>query len=701
VTRFLEGVWKEDVCFLFRDVTLGYLGQPGIELLPCTGYPAAIERRRWGECVGVRTFPKVFSCCDDCKSQHEKTFLLPCRNLTNKGTMMKKNTRIFTLYSIFMISLFTVFPQQYARAAGTFVSTRVGGLSSPPSLLRLGTNSFTIMSWFKTAPSGTLHRIVSEGHKAWSNGYFLSVSPDLSVAACACIGGGVGGGGSVAASVLFYTTSTFSTTAWHQGAMVIDRTANTARMYLDGKVQPITKQSGTCGTISSDTLSLGIGSGSNCNISATSTNNPFTIGNYSTASSGFSEWFNGNIDDVRIYSSALNSQQILDRYTSDTLPAPIGYWPLDEGSGSTAADYSGNGNTGTNSVAGTPTNGTWVTGEVNDALHFDGSSNYLNMGISPTLQLAAGTSFTIMAWFNTSSTTSQFRRLVSEGSVSVSSGGFLLGMSSGCAGCIGGEVGGTATGGSLLNFEETTLFNDGKWHQAALVVDFSSSPNTAQIYIDGVAQSAIVKVGTTCGTLSGTTVNIASCSLTPNNTTDPFTVGGAYYNSTINSLQYFPGNLDEVRMYNSALSAQQVLNQYTSDANALSETAFNASFIGTLGSVATYTLPIAINYPLTPAPGWSISITSTTLTSGSNTLPTTASSIASLTSSPTLTNAITLPITIPAGTVLPSPVQFFSVASGAGNGADTITPTISVTIPALAKTGTYTSTILLIMADGP
>jgi len=53
-----------------------------------------------------------------------------------------------------------------------------------------------------------------------------------------------------------------------------------------------------------------------------------------------------------------------------------GYWDFEEGSGSTAADSSGNGNTGT--LYGTSSLPVWTSGKVGSALDFDGSEDYVN-----------------------------------------------------------------------------------------------------------------------------------------------------------------------------------------------------------------------------------------------------------------------------------------------------------------------------------
>jgi hypothetical protein len=70
----------------------------------------------------------------------------------------------------------------------------------------------------------------------------------------------------------------------------------------------------------------------------------------------------------------------------------VGYWKFDEGTGTTASDSSGNGNTGTSH------NGpTWVNGKYGRALSFDGIDDYVEVLDSPELNPS---SITIMAWVN-------------------------------------------------------------------------------------------------------------------------------------------------------------------------------------------------------------------------------------------------------------------------------------------------------------
>jgi hypothetical protein len=600
--------------------------------------------------------------------------------------------------------------------------------TTPTAALTFGVNSFTVMNWFKTSNlTAGQGRMVSTGDTTAGGtaGYFTSVGTSVGTVCTGCVGAGVGGS-SLATSLEFRTTSSFNDGTWHQEAMVIDRTAKTAQIYVDGVVQNVTTPaSGYCINATGTVTSVNITGCSSLNATVAAT---FTMGAYATSS----EAFNGSLDEVRVYNSALSSTQVQDQYNIDAaiptaaIPTLAGYWPLNNNSGTTASDLSGNGNNG--ALSTTPP--TWIHGQVNGALSFDGASNYVSMagGTTPSaLQFATGSSFTIIAWFNASPALTSEGRIVSEGLVSSTVGGFLLGMgvsSATCTaagsttsyGCVGGEIG-TNTGNNInwLEFQTATAFNDGKWHQAAMVI---TGGLNAQMYIDGVAQTLVMTLAGYCGASAGTSFNFTggagTCTGMSYDSTDPSLSLGAYTGPKNATFQYFTGGIDEVRAYSGALSSAQIQSQYINDFVALNEYAISntMSFAGSLGSTATYTLPIALTDQIIPAPGWSISITSTTLFDGvSHYLPTTASAITAVTgacttsgtcSSDLLTNTTTnLPVSLPAGTTAPGAIRFFGTAAGTGTGVYTVTPTISVTIPYTVPIGTYTSTITLTAASGP
>jgi hypothetical protein len=126
----------------------------------------------------------------------------------------------------------------------------------------------------------------------------------------------------------------------------------------------------------------------------------------------------------------------------------------------------------------------------------------------------------------------------------------------------------------------------------------------------------------------------------------------------------------------------------------------------------TYTLPLSVQDTRSgSAVGWNLTITSTQLTTGGatpRTLATTASRATAVASaciggascvSPT--NALTYPVTVPAGTTPPAAVKLDDAAAGTGIGIFTITPTIAVSVPANSHAGTYNSTLTIALVSGP
>ncbi len=92
--------------------------------------------------------------------------------------------------------------------------------------------------------------------------------------------------------------------------MVIDQTAKTAQIYVDGVAQPLSKT--FCGTVVSGTTV----NFSTCSFANTySTTEPFTVGAYKGTGGTFLD-FAGTLDEVRVYGSALTSQVILSQYNS-------------------------------------------------------------------------------------------------------------------------------------------------------------------------------------------------------------------------------------------------------------------------------------------------------------------------------------------------------------------------------------------------
>lgn len=110
-------------------------------------------------------------------------------------------------------------------------------------------------------------------------------------------------------------------------------------------------------------------------------------------------YFSGFMDDARIYNRALSAEEISKLYrgewVSDT--GLVGHWEMDEGHGGQVRDKSGNGNHGTIYGATWGDNSPeWVDDVSGGALEFDGVDDYVNCGNDASLNITDA--ITIEAW---------------------------------------------------------------------------------------------------------------------------------------------------------------------------------------------------------------------------------------------------------------------------------------------------------------
>ena len=245
-----------------------------------------------------------------------------------------------------------------------------------------------------------------------------------------------------------------------------------------------------------------------------------SIGTFNQSTSGA---FPGIIDDVRVYSRALSASEIQALYQSgagdklssaDSQADPLekglaGYWKLDDGSGGSAADATGNGNTGT--LSGSPA---WTGGKINGAVRFNGGSDKITLG-----SLATGTTYTLSLWVNATGS-GLYNGLITESN----SKGFFYNNSTGYPTLY--------FSGANHSFSSTLPLN--QW--VHLVV--ANNAGNATFYMNGA--------------MSGTTTSAPSLSVVQ--------LGSDLSNETLT------GSLDEVRIYNRALSADEVAKLYQTTA---------------------------------------------------------------------------------------------------------------------------------------
>ncbi|UCG46920.1 MAG: hypothetical protein JSU94_15640 [Phycisphaerales bacterium] len=101
--------------------------------------------------------------------------------------------------------------------------------------------------------------------------------------------------------------------------------------------------------------------------------------------------FDGVIDEVMIFNRALSEQQIQQLY-SDDQSEPVSHWKFDEGVGSIAYDSAGDNH-------GTIYGAQWTAGMAGGALDFDGFGDYVRVSDPTSLDL--DTRYTVSAWIKT------------------------------------------------------------------------------------------------------------------------------------------------------------------------------------------------------------------------------------------------------------------------------------------------------------
>ena len=250
----------------------------------------------------------------------------------------------------------------------------------------------------------------------------------------------------------------------------------------------------------------------------------------------------GLIDDVRLYKSALSDTEIQQLYF---MPL-VGHWSMDESSGTIVPDSTSFANDGT--IYGNPS---WVSGKIGDCLDFDG-----NDYVSLPKVLDVTQPFTITTWVNLESTNGYSLQSIFQ-QVDDTNGGIgrSLIFRTGSENSQGADLLCCRLGSTYL-FSNVAIFSNlNKWYHIAMVFDGT----TIYQYIDGVLT----------GQASG---------VIPEYSDGNFRIGAHKYNEDqkwgdlFNHDTYsadtrcwdiwapWDGLIDDVRIYNTALSSSEIGN---------------------------------------------------------------------------------------------------------------------------------------------
>jgi hypothetical protein len=200
----------------------------------------------------------------------------------------------------------------------------------------------------------------------------------------------------------------------------------------------------------------------------------------------------------------------------------VGYWSLNDGAGTQATDSAKIGTPNHGALAGGPA---WISGASAGALNFDGVDDKVTVPDAAALRLTTG--MTIAFWYRKTAEPGNWTRLVGKGESNSRNYGVW-------------EHPGSADGRILFQYfksgplsqsvPSTTHLVLNRWYHVACTWDGT----TGRIYLDGVENGA--------GAMSGAPLTSA----------DSLVFGS--YGGTPN----MPGALDEVAIYNRALSAAEV-----------------------------------------------------------------------------------------------------------------------------------------------
>ena len=190
------------------------------------------------------------------------------------------------------------------------------------------------------------------------------------------------------------------------------------------------------------------------------------------------------------------------------------------------------------------------SGTNNYSLNFDGADDYLTAAsiVTPTAQQG-----TISAWVK--STTSSFGPIFNISSNTALDTGYWMGLqfSGGSPGRL--EFGLRPNAGDYIFYTSSNTYNDGNWHHVAV----TSNGSSYKLFIDGAEDTGAATSGTNNSNVVGGWIDDMavknSCNI------------GAQRRNADNNNGYFNGNIDELAIWDSALTAAQIDNIYKGESN--------------------------------------------------------------------------------------------------------------------------------------
>ncbi|GEM_PF-1753555 len=269
-------------------------------------------------------------------------------------------------------------------------------------------------------------------------------------------------------------------------------------------------------------------------------------------------YFDGHIDDVRIYSRAKTGEQI--RKIAQWAAGPVAHWKMDELTGQVVYDSSGNGFNGVlgEDVTVESNDPAWETGKTGGNLKFNGNGTYVSTVDNDLLDMYSTGSITIAAWVKrTGDANFSNPMMIIDKQNSGTSAGYWFALAGTTGECTPSTTTGTLPCFVMVDGTDTYTITaltpitaTSTWHHIAVTVDRQNAANS-RMYIDGVSvQTSTDGTFSSIGDISN---SVSIC------------IGSAAANDcTVGTANSFNGNIDDVRIYNYARTAGEILEDMNS-----------------------------------------------------------------------------------------------------------------------------------------
>ncbi len=399
------------------------------------------------------------------------------------------------------------------------------------------TDSFTLSAWVKiattTPPAGGEFSILSKVSVSGVIGYFFYVAPTTAFSENA-----------KSLSLLIHDTAShgfeiesptnsIQIGKWQHVVATYDGSLVNAgaQLYINGVLQTKTVVSSSAFTTSIKTTT------------------PVLIGDDNT-----NDWMNGSVDDERIYNRVLSQTEITALYNAGSGIAAnttsqnsriasglVGWWSFDgkDMTSGVAQDRSGQGNNGNLSSIATST--FYKVGKIGQAARFDGVDDCVDAGSPSALNITGA--LTLSVWVRPNSSALN-RGVVTKATVGGSSASDQYRIYDSGSNKFSLALENAALGSNLVVQTASNAVPNNTWSHIVGVYD---GVDTAKIYLNGALVNTTTIAG--YGALNSSGKN--------------FEIGNSHGSNKCNG-SVFDGSIDDVRVYNRALTATEVASLYQS-----------------------------------------------------------------------------------------------------------------------------------------